>query len=161
MKLPAVNNFRRKPAPIFSPGEVHRPKRRFFYLIEVFLVILVLGGTTAAFVSFKGGAIGNFFRSLPARFTPQQEEKKQTPQVSFEDQLKIELAKASLNFDRFEKTNEGNYLVVIGKSNIFFNQSKDSASQVSTLQTLLSKAKIEGRQVKKVDFRFEKLIVEY
>jgi hypothetical protein len=161
MNLPKVQNFRRRAAPIFSPGEIHRPKLRFLKLVEVLLIVLVLGGTTAAFINFKGDAVKNFFQSLPSKFSPQQEKKEVEVPVSFEDQLKINLVAASLKADTFQKTTEGDFLVGIGKTNIFFDDGKDSASQVSTLQTVLSKAKIEGRQIKKVDFRFENVVVEF
>ena len=44
---------------------------------------------------------------------------------------------------------------------ILFSTKKSLTDQVSTLQTLLTKAKIDNKAIKKVDFRFEKIVVEY
>ena len=56
--------------------------------------------------------------------------------------------------DSLEVTSKNNILVI-------FSLKKDLSGQVRTLQTVSTKAKIENRNLKKVDFRFEKIIVEY
>ena len=44
---------------------------------------------------------------------------------------------------------------------IFFSKEKNFRESISTLQTLLAKAKIDNKTVKQVDFRFDKIIVKY
>lgn len=67
-----------------------------------------------------------------------------------------------LEVDRIERTSE-NDLLLFSKNGVvvFFDDQKSLDDQVATLQTLLTKARIDNKALKKVDFRFEKIVVEY
>ena len=67
-----------------------------------------------------------------------------------------------MNIISIDKQTAG-YAVIKSKEGVevIISEDKDLDFQVRTLQTLLSKAKIEKRILLLVDFRFEKLVVRY
>lgn len=44
---------------------------------------------------------------------------------------------------------------------VIFTSQKDLESQVTSLQIILERFKIEGRKVRKIDFRFDKPVISY
>ncbi len=67
-----------------------------------------------------------------------------------------------LDIDRVERTAENDFLLFSKNGMVvFFDEQKSFDDQVATLQTLLTKARIDNKALKKVDFRFEKIVVEY
>lgn len=166
MKIPKLF-LRRKtpkktPAKIFTARSVHKPKEKFLRFFEVMVILLVFLGTLFALYSSQRTRITGFLNQIPKFLTPKQASQSVAPKVAFDESLKIALRRDSIAFQAVSLTAQGDYLVdVSGGLKIFFSSKKDSNDQVSTLQTLLAKAKIEGKQIKKVDFRFENIVVEY
>src|SRR3989344_6420033 len=147
---------------VFSIQKVHHPKIRFLAAIEVILILIVILGKAVGFLNFKKISPAKFFGNLPLTLVPKQATESVQKRVSFEEQVKSLLKDSSAVVAKSETTAEGSLLITAGEgTKIYFNASRDTAEQVTTLQTVLSKAKIDGKQVKKVDFRFDKLVVEY
>jgi hypothetical protein len=163
MHLPKVLRPRTKPAPrLFSAPRIHAPKTRTLRLIEGLVLISVLTGTIVSFLNSRNFSLTAFLEQLPRILTPRQASESGRPKdASFEEKILFELQKISLSVEETSKTAEGN-LLVITKDNtkVYFASDKDPSSQVRTLQTVLAKARIESKKIRRVDFRFENLVVE-
>lgn len=54
------------------------------------------------------------------------------------------------------------YIVVLRSSEeVWFSDKKDARLQTSSLQLILSRFTIEGKKVKRIDFRFDKPLIEF
>jgi hypothetical protein len=160
-RLPRKNPVQRIPQE-FSAGKVHTPRLRFLRWLEGFLILLVLVGTALLFLNRKEISLQEILRRVPATLSPKQASVSSPLETSFEDSLLAELGLVSIEVQKSEPTAEGNLLVTSkDKTQFYFDTKKDPASQVRTLQTVLAKARIESKKIRRVDFRFEKLVVEY
>lgn len=124
------------------------------------IVTFVVLGTVALVFFYQRNNLASLVKQIGTVFTPKSAPKQET-KTSFEDELTNRLAKSKIESQTLTKTEEGNYSLLLNKIKISFSSSKDPDRQVSTLQTLLAKAKIDGKAIKKIDFRFENLVVEY
>lgn len=78
-------------------------------------------------------------------------------------------ANISIIFEKLGKLNLGiseakltdNYLLVKTHPQLIFSLRKDILTQLASLQLILQKAKIDGREMKIVDLRFDKPVVTY
>jgi hypothetical protein len=61
----------------------------------------------------------------------------------------------------FKEIEEGIEIVSTEDIHVVFSLTKEVTEQVTSLQAVLSRAKIDGKKIKRVDFRFDKLVVEY
>ncbi len=150
-----------KDAPgVFVPEKKHNKKRKTLLIVEISLLVLVLLGTTAFFLKESGFSFSSLGSRLSKAFSLQSPPAKKTSST-FTQTAKDEIDKKILNIVDISvgegfvdiKTKEG--------VEIFLDVKKDLDDQVETLQTLLSKAKIDKREIVFVDFRFEKLVVQY
>jgi len=81
---------------------------------------------------------------------------------TFEETVIAELKKLSIEPQSSQQTSEGNLLITTKeKMALYFDSKKDPVSQVKTLQTVLAKARIESKKIRRVDFRFENTVIEF
>jgi len=138
-------------------------KTKIVRFVEIILAFIVLAGTILWLVFSTNFSFPNFFKSLGNSLKPKIASNTAKKNLSDEELLKKLLSEKNLLEVKFlEKTSEKDYKIVTKDGiNIYFAKDKSFEDQVSTLQILLAKAKIEGKSLKKVDFRFSKIIVEY
>lgn len=152
-----------KSVPVFKINKKHAWRSNLLNLVEVGLIILVIAGTfvwllVASRFSFSG-VINTLSRTLKPQATFESTPKYQTAESELRAAIENEKV---FEIDSITKTSEGDFSVK-AKSNltVIFSAGKSFSEQVSTLQTLLAKARIESKTLKKVDFRFAKIVVEY
>ncbi|HSX57650.1 MAG TPA: hypothetical protein VLE47_00065 [Candidatus Saccharimonadales bacterium] len=157
-------DFKSSPAPVFSVNKKHAWRDTASKIVGLILIALVILGTLFWLLFSTHFSFSNSFKGVLANLSPKiatTETKKKVE--SEQDKLRVLLQKAKLfEIESITKTDEGDFLVK-GKDNlvVYFSSDKDLASQVTTLQSLLTKARIENKAFKKVDFRFEKTVVQY
>jgi len=81
-----------------------------------------------------------------------------------EDSKKIEsnLKKKNIPFSSIFSYGNDSFLVKLkNNEEIIFSKNKDISFQVSSLQLMLSRFTIEGKRIKRVDFRFDKPVVSF
>src|SRR3989344_8750702 len=149
--------------PVFKVENKHAWRDKFIRIIEIGLVVIVIAGTIVWLLLASHFSFARLFASLGNSIKPKVTSNSATRNLSDVEELKKLLSERKLvDINSVEKTNEGSFQVKSKSGEIFiFSHEKNLEEQVSTLQTLLAKAKIEGKSLKKADFRFSKIVVEY
>lgn len=164
MRLPRIfrkNRAKRVPEQ-FSARAVHAPKIRFLRGIEVFVIVSVLAGTALLFLNYKKISLSELLERIPATLAPKQASRSAPKARTFEETVIAELKKLSIEPQSSQQTSEGNLLITTKeKMALYFDSKKDPVSQVKTLQTVLAKARIESKKIRRVDFRFENTVIEF
>lgn len=152
-----------KSAPIFKIKKKNLWRDKALRFVGLFLIGLVIFGTFIWLSNLTNFSLSTFFQNIGNRIRPEIKQEEKIEELTMEEELKnlinqekiveIESVSKTAEKDILLKTRQG--LVII------FSAKKSLTDQVTTLQTLLTKAKIENKALKKVDFRFEKIIVEY
>lgn len=154
-------SVRKSPQKIFSAPKTHNNKRKAIFLVEILVIILLIVGTIISFVALDEFAPSDYFKkftnlALLKRPSQKKEEK------SFEEKIKKVIDKKILDVTAVEKSSGGYYSIKSKEGvNVVMVGDKDLEFQARTLQTVLSKAKIENRVASLVDFRFDKIVVQY
>lgn len=147
----------------FSVKKKYAWRDKFVRLVGSVLVTLVFLGTVLWLLSAANFSWNKFFSNIVENFRPVVRTTEQPKVLSKEEELeKMITSEKILEVDRIERTSE-NDLLLFSKNGVvvFFDDQKSLDDQVATLQTLLTKARIDNKALKKVDFRFEKIVVEY
>lgn len=152
-----------KAVPVFKIKKKHSWKDRLIRLVERLLILAVVVGTGIWLLAASHFSPRSFFSTLGKDLRPQATFESQPKVQSKEDQLRAAINQTKvLEIGSIVKTPQGDFQVdSTGGIVVIFSQNKDFAAQVATLQTLLAKARIDNKALKKVDFRFEKIVVEY
>ena len=147
---------------VFTTPKIHTKKRRLRLAIEILLISLVVIGTVFSALKFREFPLAKLTKSLKNAVTLKEETKPKTDQTSVEAQIKELIDKKILTVTSIEKSGE-KFAIIKSKENtsVIISTEKNLESQAKTLQTVLSKAKIEEKEISVVDFRFDKLIVRY
>ena len=127
-----------------------RAKYRFKILLVslVFLSLLIVG-TEYAYLNFSFGRA--FFISPIAK----------------ENQSKLailqnELNKNMISYSAVNANSDGSFIVELKDGGeVILSSKKDVESQLSSLQLILSRLTIEGKTLKKLDFRFSNPVVSF
>lgn len=149
--------------PIFSVRRKHAWRDQILRYISLILIGTVVLGTAVWFLISANFSWAKFMTQFLEKVRPEIKKEEKLIVESKEDELKMLIEKDKIvDIDAIGKTLEGNIsLKVKNGPQVFFAVKKSLVDQVATLQTLLTKAKIDNKAIKKVDFRFEKIIVEY
>ena len=76
------------------------------------------------------------------------------------EELKVLLKKNNIFFSSVIASSDSSYLVIgSGEQEILFSSKKNLDSQVSSLQLILSRLTIEGKDFKRLDLRFNKPVI--
>lgn len=78
-----------------------------------------------------------------------------------DEELKSKLIKAGLQVKSLNFQKDQIVASLSGDLVVIFSQDKDLESQVASLQFVLSRTKIEGKNPTKIDLRFEKPVLEF
>src|SRR3990167_9244680 len=146
---------------VFSPKKSQRPKLTALKIVEIVLTLVVLIGTIVVFSSIGKTFKNISFGKIRNLFAPQVPVAINT-QEDTTSNLKKKLENESISVKEIKQLSSGDFAVVIQNEIILeISGEKDLDIQVRALQNILAKAKIEEREIKRIDFRFEKVIVEY
>lgn len=77
------------------------------------------------------------------------------------EELSLELKKAEIQVISFSLLNEREFEASLSGGTKVFLKSEEITRQITSLQVMLSRFKIEGRRPQKIDLRFEKPIVVF
>lgn len=73
-----------------------------------------------------------------------------------------ELEKQNISFGKVSSNSDGSLSVKLkNESEIIFSSKKDVKSQITSLQLMLSRLTIEGKELKSLDFRFDNPVVSF
>lgn len=147
---------------VFEVKKKHSWRVNLIRWLEISLILIVLLGTTVWLLSQSNFSMEKFFQDVKDKFQPKiavkkvisQKNQKQTLQETIESEKVFEIESIKEVQNGFEVKSKNSATVIFAKD-------KDLSNQVRTLQTLLAKAKIDNKSVKRVDFRFEKIVVQY
>lgn len=149
--------------PVFTIEKKHAWRDILLRWVGLALVLIVLLGTVVWYLVASNFSFEKTFESLVERLKPEVKKEQKIEVTRPEQELSALIEKDKvIEIESLKRTSEGD-LTVKAKSGpvIIFAIEKSLTDQVATLQTLLTKAKIDNKALKKVDFRFEKIVVEY
>ena len=149
--------------PVFNVKKKHAWRDQILRWVSILMLVLVLLGTLVWILLSANPPFEKIINDVLSRIKPEIKKETKIKTNSKEEELRnlIENDKV-LEIETLANTVE-NDISVKAKNGptILFSTKKSLTDQVSTLQTLLTKAKIDNKAIKKVDFRFEKIVVEY
>ncbi len=149
--------------PVFTVKKKHAWRDQILRWVSILLIISVLLGTVVWILLSSNFSYEKIFSEVLTRIKPEVRKEVKIKASSKEEELKQLIDNDKVfEIESLTNTTEGDILVKAKKGpTIIFASKKSLTDQVSTLQTLLTKAKIDNKAIKKVDFRFEKIVVEY
>ena len=153
--------FRKAETKVFTPSKKHKKTRRFILIIEILVAVLIIIGTLVIFLRPQDLSFGSLTRDLE-RIVSLKNPDTKIKDVIFEDRVISLVDQKLLHIKSIKKTIHGYYTIESKEQiKVIIDEDKDLDDQVRTLQTVLSKAKIEKKKLILIDFRFEKLVVRY
>lgn len=155
--------MRPKPfAPKDIAPKIHTKKRKWRLAIEVIFIVVISIGSLFTLLRFNDISIDQIIENIGKSLRLQRQPSLVSEGVPIEERIRQLIDKKVLNIVSIEKSDKG-FITIWSKERIKVILSSDSDLEVQakTLQNVLSKAKIEGKSVSLVDFRFEKLVVRY
>jgi len=81
--------------------------------------------------------------------------------LSQEEKLERKLSEVGLLTKDLVSREDAIVVLLSTGEKVFFSPKGDFSTQVTSLQFILSRTKIEGRRPKSIDLRFEKPVLEY
>jgi len=150
-----------EPQQVFVAPRIHTKVRSIRQAIEILLLIVVAIGTIFSLLLPSNFSLQMRLENL-AGLISLKKQNFEPKAPSFEERVITAVDKKFLNITSLERGAEG--FITIKSSEgvtVIFSTQKDIETQARTLQTVLSKAKIEGKAVSLVDFRFDKIVVRY
>jgi len=149
--------------PVFTVEKKHAWRDRFIRSVEIILVAAVALGTGVWLLVSSNFSFEGLLGGLTSSLSPRTSTSSAVRDLSPEDKIRALIQEEHLlEIASVTKTPQGDFEVKSKSGQlIIFSQEKNLEEQVSTLQNLLAKAKIEGKGLKKADFRFSKIVVEY
>lgn len=147
---------------VFEVKKKHSWRGRLLKVFEIALIAIVLFGTVVWLLIQSHFSVNNFVRQISEKLRPEVSTPNTRELKSAKDALRksIESQKA-FEIETISEVTEGYEVRLKHNAIVIFSNLKDFGQQVTTLQTLLAKAKIDNKTIKKVDFRFEKIVVQY
>ena len=83
-------------------------------------------------------------------------------QISSTETIRIKLKENNINFLSLSTENDLNYLIKLKDGGeVIIDSGKSVDEQFSSLQLILSQLKIEGKALRRLDFRYEKPIITF
>lgn len=149
------------PQQVFVAPKVHTKVRNIRLTIEILLLIVVVIGTIFSLLLPSNFSLQTRLEDLKGLISlKKQNFEPKAP--SFEERAATSIDKKLLNITSLESGSEG-FVTIRSMEGVtvILSSQKDIETQTRALQTVLSKAKIEGKAVSLVDFRFDKLVVRY
>ncbi len=156
------NNPKPASVPVFQVKKKHSWRSTFIRILEIALIVVVLLGTLVWYLLQAHFSLSNFLQSLEQTLTPKIKQPTQVKQQLAKDQLKQKIEESRIfKIDAISEVQDGFQVKAKTGLVVIFSKEKDFDETISTLQTLLAKAKIDNKTITHVDFRFDKIIVVY
>ena len=132
-----------------KPKQIKRVKAAKI-LTSILLLLFIIIAINKVCLSLKS----NTTKNKPTLIKP-------VPDLTFEDKIKNIFNSSQINVLRISQLNNSDYEVLNNKGlKILITKTKDLKNQLTSLQLILERFRIEGRQLKKVDLRFKNPIIE-
>lgn len=77
------------------------------------------------------------------------------------EDLEKNLKREGLSFSSITASSSSYIVVLNSLEEVWFSDKKDARLQTSSLQLILSRFTIEGKKIKRIDFRFDKPLIEF
>ena len=151
-----------RPAKEFRSQKANRRKTVFFNLFVLLLLLFVALGTLSPLIVSTSVKALQIVENLKSNLAFEKKETAQQLALSFKDQIKEMVDPSVFEIKDFKEI-DAYSLEVIDRNGVsaIFGSQTPLERQVSSLQTLLVKSRIEAKKVKKIDLRFNKTVVEY
>jgi hypothetical protein len=149
--------------PVFNVQKKHAWRDVLLRFVSLILIGSVVLGTLVWLLVVSGFSFQKFLNMSLEALKPQVQQEKKVDGLTPEEELRVLIDQDKLfEIESLTKTAEGDFVVVAKNGpTVIFTVKKSLTDQLTTLQTLLTKAKIDNKALKKVDFRFAKIVVEY
>lgn len=132
-----------------------RKKIKRKLILPLVLILVLVGGIL--FFNFKSF---NFSFDWSDLF-PSSDLIRPIPEENLEEEIKEKLVPLRLNLQSLDYSGEREIIATFsGNLTVIFSKEKDLRSQVTSLQFILWRTKIEGKLLYFVDFRFNKPIIK-
>ena len=133
-------------------------KRNFILrILEILIVIVILMGIVFTYASKEGFIVflGSALKEIVSPKIPVSSEEK-TPKEKI-----LSSISANLSLKEIRDNQTSLEIITLEDTKIIFSTEKDISNQINSLQTISEQAKIEGKKIKKIDLRYDKIIIEY
>jgi hypothetical protein len=137
--------------------------KKILLLVEITLVLLVISGTAYGSVKFFNFSPIEYFQDNVYKVSPKSPiPPPQTKVKDKGDEIIEALPEDLFTFKSVEGKTKDELRIVSKQGTLaIFSLGKNVDLQLSTLQSLLTKAKINKKKVKRVDLRFDKVVIVY
>lgn len=137
-------------------------KKRLMFVLEVFLLLIVTGGTLFSLSNLKNISLREVATKVKGIISIQKQDQDEKKDISLEEKINRNFANVIPGIVSID-TNKKDFSTIKtrDKTTVIISNLYSLEEQAETLQNILSKAKIEERNIALVDFRFDKLIVRY
>src|SRR4030042_2776995 len=154
--------FEKTKQKVFTTQKTHTQKARLRTWLEIIIIIFVASSDLFSLLKVSQVSPGELFAKLKNAVLLKTENKDNQKEISFEEKITSEIDGKILNITAIEKITEHIYKIKSQEGiEVILTSEKSIKSQSGTLQTLLTKAKIDNKVISSVDFRFNKLVVRY
>ncbi len=154
--------FEKSKQKVFTTQKTHTQKARLRTWLEIIIIIFVAAGSIFSLLKVSQVSPGELFAKVKNAVLLKTENKDNQKEISFEEKITSEIDGKILNITAIEKITEHIYKIKSQEGiEVILTSEKSIKSQSGTLQTLLTKAKIDNKVISSVDFRFNKLVVRY
>src|SRR4030042_3563387 len=137
-------------------SNVNSNRKKIIFWIEIVAVFTLISGICFSFLNVKNFDFSKFLETIKSSSGLKKDEA-ESRELTFLDKARNSIDKKLLSITELKETPEVLSIKSREGIDVFISKNKDLETQVKTLQTVLSKAKIEKREVLLVDFRFDKL----
>lgn len=146
----------------FSTQRVNKKKNSLFNILVGLILTVVVVGTLSPWVIRFSFSIRVLLDNFTANIAPQKIEALTPIAPSFTDQIRSKIDPTVFNIKEIKEV-DAFTLEITSQDNIIavFSSQNEVENQISSLQTILAKSRIESKPVKKIDLRFNKTVVEY
>lgn len=123
------------------------------YAILFVFIVLLSGGLFLVFNNIIN-INGSFISPLPAASQPESN--------LIDNKIKSELNKQQIGYKKIDTTQELYYTVILTNEKVvLLSANKDIGSQIASLQFILNRLTMEGREFKVLDLRFDKPVISF
>ncbi len=155
--------FRKKELNNVELKKPNTKAKKILLLVEILLILMVIAGTAFSLIKFLNFSPTEYFQDNIYKVAPKSPIPIPQTRVKDKEDEIIEALPEELFTLKSIESNTQDELRIISKQGTLaiFSLGKNVDSQLSTLQSLLTKAKMNKKKVKKIDLRFDKVVIVY
>lgn len=146
----------------FSTQKPNQQRNVLFNFFIGVILLFVLLGTLSPYLLKVGQQVSNLWHNFKTNITPHKIEAINPLAVSFKDQIQEGVDKSIFEPKDFQEIDPfSEQVTAVNGTVAIFSKQKGLDEQISSLQSLLVKSRIESKKVVRIDLRFNKIVVEY